>query len=65
MVLAYPEFPADVLAGRKVNRQCLCRTFSDCTTAPRQGLISGCYPLDDYYKESADASLLKVLKSNR
>jgi NADPH2 dehydrogenase len=65
MVLSYPEFPADVLAGRKLNRQCLCRTFSDCTTAPRQGLISGCYPLDNYYKESADANLLKVLKSNR
>lgn len=63
MVLAYPEFPADVLAGRTLNRRCLCRTFSDCTTAPRHGLVSGCYPLDDYYKESADAELLKNLKS--
>ena len=24
----------------------VCRTFSDCTTAPRNGLPSGCYPLD-------------------
>ena len=27
----------------------LCRTFSDCTTAPRNGLVSGCYPLDPFY----------------
>ena len=31
-------------------RKRVCRTFSDCTTAPRNGLISGCYPLDPYYK---------------
>jgi NADPH2 dehydrogenase len=65
MVLAYPEFPADVLAGRSLNRHSLCRTFSDCTTAPRHGLVSGCYPLDDYYKESASAELLKTLKSKK
>jgi len=29
----------------------ICRTFSDCTTAPRAGLVSGCYPLDPFYKE--------------
>ena len=29
----------------------MCRTFSDCTTAPRSGLISGCFPLDPFYKE--------------
>jgi 2,4-dienoyl-CoA reductase-like NADH-dependent reductase (Old Yellow Enzyme family) len=40
MVLAYPEMPADTLAGRKLNRKRICRTFSDCTTAPRNGLIS-------------------------
>ena len=50
MVLSYPEMPADVLAGRGMDRKRICRTFSDCTTAPRNGLISGCYPLDDYYK---------------
>ena len=31
----------------------VCRTFSDCTTAPRNGLVSGCYPLDAHYKEDA------------
>ena len=38
MVLAYPELPADVLAGRPLRRKKICRTFSDCTTAPRNGL---------------------------
>jgi 2,4-dienoyl-CoA reductase-like NADH-dependent reductase (Old Yellow Enzyme family) len=50
MVLAYPELPAETLAGRAMERKRICRTFSDCTTAPRNGLISGCYPLDPYYK---------------
>jgi 2,4-dienoyl-CoA reductase-like NADH-dependent reductase (Old Yellow Enzyme family) len=50
MVLSYPELPADVLAGRSLQRRAVCRTFSDCTTAPRHGLVSGCYPLDEHYK---------------
>ncbi len=50
MVLSYPELPADVLAGRELARKKLCRTFSDCTTAPRNGLVSGCFPLDPFYK---------------
>jgi 2,4-dienoyl-CoA reductase-like NADH-dependent reductase (Old Yellow Enzyme family) len=49
MALAYPELPADVLAGRPLQRRRLCRTFSDCTTGPRNGLVSGCYPLDPFY----------------
>src|SRR4029077_20835372 len=50
MVLSYPQLPADTLAGLPLARKRICRTFSDCTTAPRNGLISGCYPLDHYYK---------------
>jgi 2,4-dienoyl-CoA reductase-like NADH-dependent reductase (Old Yellow Enzyme family) len=50
MVLSYPKLPHDVLAGGNLKRKQVCRTFSDCTTAPRHGLISGCYPLDDHYK---------------
>ncbi|HQI83700.1 MAG TPA: NADH:flavin oxidoreductase, partial [Anaerolineae bacterium] len=64
MVLSYPELPADVLAGRPLQRARICRTFSDCTTAPRKGLVSGCYPLDDYYKKRPEAETLKVLKKN-
>lgn len=62
MVLAYPELPADVLRLGKLARKRVCRTFSDCTTAPRQGLISGCFPLDPYYKALPEAATLKSLK---
>jgi hypothetical protein len=63
MVLSYPEYPADALAGRTLVRGRICRTFSDCTTAPRHGLRSGCYPLDDYYKAlQPEASRLKAIK---
>jgi len=51
MILSYPELAADTLAGRPFDRGLVCRTFSDCTTAPRNGLVSGCYPLDPFYKE--------------
>lgn len=50
MVLSYPELPADSLEGKTPSRKRICRTFSECTTAPRQGRISGCYPLDPFYK---------------
>ena len=63
MVLSYPEMPADVLSGRGMARKRICRTFSDCTTAPRNGLISGCYPLDDFYKDMPEAIQLKEIKA--
>jgi NADPH2 dehydrogenase len=62
MVLAYPELPLDILAGRPVQKKRLCRTFSDCTTAPRNGLVSGCYPLDAHYKKSDEAKALAAFK---
>ena len=63
MVLSYPELPADALAGKKLTRTRICRTFSDCTTAPRNGLRSGCYPLDDFYKRmEPEASRMKAIK---
>jgi NADPH2 dehydrogenase len=62
MVLAYPELPADVLAGRPLQRKRLCRSFSDCTTAPRNGLVSGCYPLDAHYKKSPEMVKLTAAK---
>jgi 2,4-dienoyl-CoA reductase-like NADH-dependent reductase (Old Yellow Enzyme family) len=63
LVLAYPEFPADVLRGKPLDRKKLCRTFSDCTTAPRHGLVSGCYPLDEFYKGLPEAEELKKIKA--
>jgi 2,4-dienoyl-CoA reductase-like NADH-dependent reductase (Old Yellow Enzyme family) len=62
MVLSYPELPADVLAGRPMQRKRLCRTFSDCTTAPRNGMVSGCYPLDTHYKKSPEMVRLTQVK---
>jgi 2,4-dienoyl-CoA reductase-like NADH-dependent reductase (Old Yellow Enzyme family) len=62
LVLSYPEMPADVLAGRSLDRKRLCRTFSDCTTAPRNGLVSGCYPLDPFYKDLPEARALGRIK---
>ena len=63
MILSYPQMPADVLAGRKLDRNHICRTFSDCTTGPRRGLISGCYPLDAHYKHSPEADVLRKAKA--
>ncbi|HEY0765898.1 MAG TPA: hypothetical protein VGD61_26190 [Pyrinomonadaceae bacterium] len=63
MVLSYPELPLDVLSGRGMQHKKICRTFSDCTTAPRKGLPSGCYPLDEFYRKSEDGASLKALKS--
>jgi NADPH2 dehydrogenase len=62
MVLAYPELPLDILQGRPVQKKRLCRTFSDCTTAPRNGIVSGCYPLDAFYKKSPEFKLLANVK---
>ena len=64
LVLVYPELPADVLEGKPLQLKRLCRTFSDCTTGPRNGLVSGCFPLDPFYKEHPDAILLKAVKEN-
>mgnify|MGYP003339735455 FL=1 len=64
MMLSYPELPADVLAGRPLQRKRLCRTFSDCTTAPRNGMVSGCYPLDAHYKKSPQMVRLTQVKKD-
>jgi 2,4-dienoyl-CoA reductase-like NADH-dependent reductase (Old Yellow Enzyme family) len=65
MVLTYPEILLDAAEGRALQHKRVCRTFSDCTTAPRKGLPSGCYPLDSYYKNSAAAVQLAAAKAKR
>ena len=62
MVLAYPDFAHDVLRGAALDTKRLCRTFSDCTTGPRNGLVSGCFPLDPFYRTHADAGAVKIAK---
>jgi NADPH2 dehydrogenase len=63
MMLAYPDLPADVLSGTPLQRKHICRTFSDCTTGPRLGLVSGCFPLDPFYVNHPDGARLKDAKS--
>lgn len=63
LVLSYPHLPWDVINGNTLQHKLFCRTFSDCTTAPRNGLPSGCYPLDEYYKNSPEGAQLKEIKT--
>ncbi len=63
MMLSYPELPADLLEKGAMDRKKICRTFSDCTNGPRQGLISGCYPLDSFYKGRPEAATLQARKA--
>jgi hypothetical protein len=64
-VLSYPSHLRDAALGRQLDRRLVCRTFSDCTTAPRNGLVSGCYPLDAEFKRSAEGEQLRALKAAR
>jgi NADPH2 dehydrogenase len=63
IVLSYPDLPADVLAGRPLRRNAFCRTFSDCTTGPRMGLVSGCYPLDPFYVARPEAVRIRDVRT--
>lgn len=65
MTLSYPEILADATVRGRLNAKFICRTFSDCTTAPRNGLISGCYPLDQHYSGKSEAQQLKEIKKRQ
>jgi 2,4-dienoyl-CoA reductase-like NADH-dependent reductase (Old Yellow Enzyme family) len=62
MVLSYPNILAEAMGQGTLTPKLICRTFSDCTTAPRNGLISGCYPLDKYYTAKPEFQKLKGIK---
>jgi 2,4-dienoyl-CoA reductase-like NADH-dependent reductase (Old Yellow Enzyme family) len=62
MTLSYPDMLTDATTKGVLQPKFICRTFSDCTTAPRNGLISGCYPLDKYYTSKPEAQRLKEIK---
>jgi NADPH2 dehydrogenase len=62
MMLSYPGIVADSLEKGVIETKKICRTFSDCTTAPRNGIKSGCYPLDEYYKVLPEFTQLKEIK---
>ena len=65
MTLAYPEILTEAISTGALSRRLICRTFSDCTTGPRNGLISGCYPLDLFYASKPEAQKLKAIKQGR
>jgi 2,4-dienoyl-CoA reductase-like NADH-dependent reductase (Old Yellow Enzyme family) len=65
ITLSYPGLPADVLEGRPLQRKLICRTFSDCTTGPRMGLVSGCYPLDAAYAARPEAARILAVRTSR
>ena len=60
--LSYPAILSDAARIGSLEKKFICRTFSDCTTAPRNGLISGCYPLDKYYSAKPEFAALKEIK---
>ncbi|MBI3417396.1 MAG: NADH:flavin oxidoreductase [Verrucomicrobia bacterium] len=64
MVLSYPTMLADGLATGTLQIKMICRTFSDCTTAPRNGMVSGCYPLDKFYSGRPEFQKLKEIKKS-
>jgi 2,4-dienoyl-CoA reductase-like NADH-dependent reductase (Old Yellow Enzyme family) len=64
IALSYPDLPADLLSGAPLKRAAFCRTFSDCTTGPRLGLVSGCYPLDPFYSARPDAVRIRGLRTH-
>jgi hypothetical protein len=64
IALSYPDLPADLLSGAPLKRARFCRTFSDCTTGPRLGLVSGCYPLDRFYAGRPEAIQIRDLRTH-
>ncbi len=62
LALSYPDLPRAVFGDGELDRRRLCRTFSDCTTAPRNGMVSGCYPLDSFYRQRPERLRLEALK---
>ncbi len=65
MVLSYPRIIADSLEKGALETKYICRTFSDCTTAPRNGIKSGCFPLDEYYRTSKEGEQVRQLKKDQ
>jgi 2,4-dienoyl-CoA reductase-like NADH-dependent reductase (Old Yellow Enzyme family) len=64
VVLSYPEVLADATTRGALTPKFICRTFSDCTTAPRNGMVSGCYPLDKFYTARPEWQKIKALKKS-
>ena len=65
MALSYPSIVADILDGKPLNRNLLCRACDDCITSLSLGLISGCYVHDEYYRNSTYGQQLRHFKRSK
>jgi len=65
MMLAYPDIVADILNAKPLDTKRICITDSDCTTAPRNGIVSGCYTRDGFYKTRPEYKDLNKVKKTR
>lgn len=63
IVLSYPGLAGDVLSGAPIQRRHICRTFSDCTTGPRMGFVSGCFPLDSFYTARPESKQIQSVRT--
>jgi 2,4-dienoyl-CoA reductase-like NADH-dependent reductase (Old Yellow Enzyme family) len=64
--VSYPQIIADILAGEPLKRRLICRTCGNCTNAPRSGLVSGCFTLDEFYRRHPDyKQLMQVKRAKR
>ncbi|MFW6150650.1 MAG: hypothetical protein ACOC6A_03860 [Chloroflexota bacterium] len=63
-LLSYPESVTDRLRGHEPDPNRVCHACSDCSVASRQGLMSGCYLLDPFYRERPEQEHLRRAKVN-
>ncbi|MEZ6074592.1 MAG: hypothetical protein R3C56_02635 [Pirellulaceae bacterium] len=62
MVLSYPGLPCDTLCWEASRCERSAVRLAIATTASRKGLISGCYPLDEHYKQHPEREKLNTFK---
>jgi NADPH2 dehydrogenase len=65
MSISYPEMVADVLAGRPLRSGTICRACTRCLAAARGGIVSGCYLLDDFYRNRPERDEVERLIRGR
>jgi 2,4-dienoyl-CoA reductase-like NADH-dependent reductase (Old Yellow Enzyme family) len=56
---SYPDIVADILAGRLLQQKRVCTTCGYCDVAPGFGVGSGCYTLDDFYRDRPEYQQLR------
>jgi hypothetical protein len=61
MSLSYPEIASDVVQGRPLKRNMVCRTCGACSAASGNRMPAGCYLLDRFYREMPHFERVKAL----